>query len=266
MLDGCSEHCEHGDTHVRYLYLLLPPCGADGAVASGPEASILEQIHSTERDLLRVCTSKCKSSVQLISDFVSCGSDYLIDVAGVPLHHLKFMDETSIDYRKLHRSYGYSVRGRRLHVTRGWFPAGPNYTMSVMTSLSAPGGFICSTPRTVSNTSYDFLLFLVEVARAGHLKAGDVLVLDNASVHNSELIARRLQLFLVITGVRLLFLPTYSPELNPCELLFAMMKNEMRRIRDTHHNMLNDVVTALAKIRTDNVVNFYDHCLHRFDE
>ena len=148
-------------------------------------------------------------------------SDYLVEVVGVPLQHLKFMDETSIDYRKLHRSHGYAVHGRRLHVARGWFPAGPNYTMSVMTSLTAPGGFVCSTPRTASNTSYDFLLFLVELARAGHLKAGNVLVLDNASVHNSNLIALRLQHFLMITGVRLLFLPTYSPELNPCELLFA---------------------------------------------
>jgi hypothetical protein len=166
----------------------------------------------------------------------------------------------------LHRSHGYAERGRRVQVARGWFPAGPNYTMTVLTSLTAPHGFVCSTPRTASNTSWDFLRFLVEVALDGYLNAGDVLVLDNASVHTSSLIDLPLRQFLALSGVRLLYLPTYSPELNPCELVFAMIKNHMRRVRNTNRNMLVDLVEACARVDLVNVTHFYDHCLHRYDQ
>jgi hypothetical protein len=134
-----------------------------------------------------------------------------------------------------------------------------------MTSLTAPSGFVCSTPRSASNTSYDFLFFLVELALAGFLVAGDVLVLDNASVHNAQLIGPPMDAFLQVTGVRLLFLPTHSPELNPCEMVFGMIKNHMRRNRNTNRHMLLDVVDACARISLSNISRFYDHCLYRFD-
>lgn len=166
----------------------------------------------------------------------------------------------------LHRQHGYAQRGRRLQVARGWVPSGPNYTMSIMTSLTAPHGFVCSTPRTASNTSYDFLLFLVELAQDGYLTAGDVLVLDNASVHTSSLIGPQLRQLLAATGIRLLYLPTYSPELNPCELVFAMIKNHMRRTRNTNRNMLFDLIDSCTRIDLPNITRFYDHCLNRFDQ
>ena len=77
---------------------------------------------------------------------------------------------------------------------------------------------------------------------------------------------QHLRLFLAATGVRLLFLPTYSPELNPCELVFAMIKNHVRRIRNTNQNMLIDLIDACARVDLPNITRFYDHCLSRFDQ
>jgi transposase len=55
------------------------------------------------------------------------------------------------------------------------------------------------------------------------LVAGDLLVADNAAIHKSREIIPTLRVALATAGVRMVFLPTYSPELNPCELVFAQV-------------------------------------------
>jgi transposase len=50
---------------------------------------------------------------------------------------------------------------------------------------------------------------------------GDIFIADNAKTHFSEDIVEALELLLAGSNVTLIFLPTYSPELNPCELVFG---------------------------------------------
>jgi hypothetical protein len=61
---------------------------------------------------------------------------------------------------------------------------------------------------------------------------GDILIMDNAAVHGSsdtlELLLDLLKLF----GIRLVYIPVYSPEFNPCELIFAQVKCYLRTHRD----------------------------------
>ena len=57
------------------------------------------------------------------------------------------------------------------------------------------------------------------------LLPGSVLVLDNASIHkggNLERLARR-------AGCRVLYLPPYSPDMNPIELIWSFVKRRVRR-------------------------------------
>ena len=63
---------------------------------------------------------------------------------------------------------------------------------------------------------------------AGALVRGDILVLDNAKVHFAESIKAVAEALLYATGVEMMFLPAYSPELNPCELIFGLVKAELR--------------------------------------
>ena len=115
---------------------------------------------------------------------------------------------------------GWSQRGRRLVVREGAHSRG-SYSLTVMTSLTVSGGFVCSLPRTSSNTAWDFFFFIIELIEGAFLVPGDVLVCDNASIHYSAAIAPHLDALLIGCGVRMLFLPTYSPELNPCEALHS---------------------------------------------
>jgi transposase len=96
---------------------------------------------------------------------------------------------------------------------------------------------------SATNTAIDFLAFVID----GHLSAGDVLICDNASIHFAADIQAPRQLLLTAIGIRLLFMPTYSPESNPyaCELVFAQIKNHLRHHLSlhvlAHHDLVVDV-------------------------
>jgi transposase len=57
------------------------------------------------------------------------------------------------------------------------------------------------------------------------LKAGDIVVLDNLGSHKGKAVRKMIR----IAGAHLMFLPPYSPDLNPIEQVFAKIKHLMRR-------------------------------------
>jgi transposase len=66
----------------------------------------------------------------------------------------------------------------------------------------------------------------VETQLAPTLQQGDVVILDNLAVHKSAKAAAILR----ANGAWFLFLPKYSPDLNPIEMAFAKLKAHLRRI------------------------------------
>jgi transposase len=68
------------------------------------------------------------------------------------------------------------------------------------------------------------LLAWVEQHLAPTLSAGDVVILDNLSSHKVAGVREAIEM----TGVKLRFLPPYSPDLNPIELAFAKLKKLLR--------------------------------------
>ena len=97
----------------------------------------------------------------------------------------------------------------------------------------------------------------VEQVLGPTLTPGDVVILDNLSSHKGagarELIARR--------GATLLFLPPYSPDLNPIELAFAKLKQLMRSAgHRTMTALWSDVQRMLDLITPGDAANFVRHC------
>lgn len=80
--------------------------------------------------------------------------------------------------------------------------------------------------RENSNTATDFLSFVEQVCQNGLLPQGHILVFNNAAVHLSVNIVEELDQMQERYGVFFVTLPTYSPELNPCELVFGYIKNK----------------------------------------
>ena len=98
------------------------------------------------------------------------------------------------------------------------------YSVTAMVQLSSDAPVVVSHPRKGSNNQVDFIRFLLCLIEDGHLQNGDILIVDNASVHAGRATNSMLLDLLTANNVKLIFLPTYSPELNPIKLVFGWVK------------------------------------------
>ena len=65
-------------------------------------------------------------------------------------------------------------------------------------------------------------------------------------------------------GCELLFLPPYSPDLNPIEEAFSKMKSLLRRIGSrTREALVEAMERAICAVRTRDVLGFFEHCDYR---
>jgi transposase len=68
-------------------------------------------------------------------------------------------------------------------------------------------------------------LAYVEKVLVPTLKTGDIVIIDNLGSHKGKAVRRAIR----AAGARLVFLPAYSPDLNPIEQVFAKLKHLMRK-------------------------------------
>jgi len=102
-----------------------------------------------------------------------------------------------------------------------------------------------------------FLTFVCYTIPAGELRRGDFFIFDNASIHfGGESHLLLINLFHQ-HGINYLFLPTYSPELNPCELVFAYIKHFICNHRTPGNQVHTLMLTALSRMPFSRLVAFY---------
>ncbi|KAE8221173.1 hypothetical protein CF319_g5423 [Tilletia indica] len=80
-----------------------------------------------------------------------------------------------------------------------------------------------------------------------------VLVVDNASVHKGEDVRELLDQ----AGVHLIYLPPYSPDLNPIEHAFSTLKARLRRQQSATRF---DVIQATEYIQAPHARGFFQDC------
>jgi transposase len=150
-------------------------------------------------------------------------------------HRLVFLDETSVR-TGLTRLRGRCPRGQRLY---GSTPFGRWHSQTFVAGLTrdeliAPWII----PGAMDGDAFDTY---VETQLAPVLAPGTVVILDNLSTHRSP----RAAAVLKARGCWLLFLPPYSPDLNPIEMAFAKLKVHLRRLEA---RSFERVVEALGSI------------------
>ena len=127
---------------------------------------------------------------------------------------LIFLDETSTN-TKLTRLRGRYRKGERLKATA---PFGHWCTQTLIAGMKSNGlvaPFVVNAPmnRVIFDT-------YVETQLAPQIGKGDVIILDNLAAHKSE----KAESILRAKGAWFLFLPPYSPELNPAEHLWKAIR------------------------------------------
>ena len=93
------------------------------------------------------------------------------------------------------------------------------------------------------------------------LRPGDIVVMDNLSPHKSD------PTLALITnaGAQTLFLPAYSPDLNPIEKLWSKVKDLLRGAQArTPANLITAIGHALAKVTAQNAMGWFVSCGYSF--
>ncbi len=97
----------------------------------------------------------------------------------------------------------------------------------------------------------------VEQVLVPELGPRDVVIMDNLSSHKRA----RTRELIEATGARLVFLPPYSPDLNPIELIFAKVKQLLRSLAcRTQDALWQAMQFVLDQIRPQDAANCYEHC------
>jgi transposase len=141
-------------------------------------------------------------------------------MAGIDPSRLVFLDETSTP-TTLTLLRARAPRGQR---AVGRVPRGRREAISWLATLTTRGiGESLLVRGAVDRPVFEAF---VERVLVPSLHPGQIVVLDNLSVHKSA----RANALIVAAGCHLVFLPTYSPDLNPIELAFSKAKQALRRI------------------------------------
>jgi transposase len=167
---------------------------------------------------------------------------------------LVFVDEMGSN-TSLHELYAYSPKGERAYcsVARN---RGKNTTLLSSMSLSGIGASMV-VEGGVDGAVFEGYLRRMLVPTLGE---GDVVVMDNLSVHKSE----RVREVIEGAGAELVYLPPYSPDFNPIEEAFSKIKNLIRkagaRVREA---LVEAIGEALSEVAEEDARAFFEHCGYR---
>ncbi len=172
-------------------------------------------------------------------------------VAGeIYAERLVFVDECSTN-TSLAPLYAWSRRGERAlcSVPRNW---GTNTTLVASMSTGGMGPCLAvegPTTREVFETYLERLL-------APLLEPGQVVVMDNLSSHKGG----RVRELIEGKGCELLYLPPYSPDLNPIEEAFAKVKALLRKAEvRTREALIEAMGRALEAVTAKDAHGFFEH-------
>ena len=162
-----------------------------------------------------------------------------------------FLDEMG-SHVALTRRYGRAAPGARVHDAVPGDQGGNVSTIGaidlkgIRTGLSVPGAIDGET-----------MVFFVEELLAPTLKRGDVVFMDNCPIHkldeSEDLVDAR--------GAGVVFLPPYSPDLNPIEHCWSKVKARLRALKPrTSEDLLAALVDAFATVTGLDIRGWFRHC------
>ena len=176
-------------------------------------------------------------------------------VAGtINTRRLVFVDEMGA-HTSLSVLYAYSPKGRRIHAK---VPRNRGKNTTLLASMTIEGMGPCVAVEG-STTSAVFEAY-VEQVLVPTLRPGQVVMLDNLTAHKGA----RVRELVEGRDCKLMFLPPYSPDLNPIEEAFSKVKALLRRAEARSRGSLVDAIgRALSAITARDARGFFEHCGYR---
>ena len=173
-------------------------------------------------------------------------------VAGeVDAERLVFVDEMGTNV-SLSPLYAWSPKGERAYgsAPRNW---GKNVTL--LASITREGLGECLAVE--GPTTREIFEAYLEQVLVPTLCPGQVVVMDNLGAHKGEKVRELIK----ARGCELLYLPPYSPDLNPIEQAFSKVKGLLRRAEARVRGSLIEAMgVALCAVSARDARGFFGHC------
>ena len=201
---------------------------------------------------------------KFIQENIDYCQDFLNYLSEIDPYKLKYFDESGFRLPDCGRpNYGHSPVNTPC-IEIGRYLSSPNVTLNLLIGLQ--GVLYANTLDGMSNTE-SFLNFWEEVYRnrmpngEAILRYGDVIVFDNCPIHHNEAGFHLAEWFYNL-GIDVVYMPVYSPEFNPCELVFNKLKilakrDELRAVFS--RNVHEGIYQCLEHITVDDCIAFYRH-------
>ena len=166
-----------------------------------------------------------------------------------------FLDESGAK-TNLTRLCGRAPKGQRVHAQS---PHGHWQTTTLIGSIRLDGSTACMTIEGAADT--EAFQAYVRCVLCPTLRPGDVVIMDNLSPHKS---ARTLAL-IAQAGAQTLFLPAYSPDLNPIEKMWSKVKACLRTAEArTQAALIEAIASALESVTRQDATNWFACCGYSF--
>ena len=204
------------------------------AVGCSPEK---KSLHATERDT--------EANRQRRKEFVE-------RIRTISPERLIFLDESGVT-TSMTRLYGRRVDGGRIHEAT---PGGHWKILTILAAMRLGGVNAAMTIEEATDT--DIFLAYVEHVLCPTLGIGDVVVMDNLSSHKVQGVRERIE----ARGAEVLYLPPYSPDLNPIQKAWAKIKQYLRSTRARSKEDLDEAISEAFKLITpDNAQAWSRHSM-----
>jgi transposase len=177
-----------------------------------------------------------------------------MEVGPIDPERLMFVDEMGT-HTSLAPLYAYAPVGERIFFE---VPKNRGKNTTLLTSLHR-GGMGPSMAVEGATTARLFETY-VEKVLVPSLKPGQIVVMDNLGAHRPK----RIRELIEERGCELLYLPSYSPDLNPIEEALSKIKHILRQIAArTKETLIEAIGRALAAVSAQDVRGFFAHCGYR---
>lgn len=171
-----------------------------------------------------------------------------------------YVDESGFDKRNKWRKYGYSIRGK---LANNCVSFARGERISAIACMSSSGLLDVKTIHGTANGEvfYKFVQthLLPHLMPYNGINRHSVVVLDNCSIHHVLNVVKSI----TEVGAHVLFLPPYSPDLNPIEELFSKVKttlksSEVKMLNTTDFETL--LLYSFTSITEEDCIRWINHC------
>jgi len=164
---------------------------------------------------------------------------------------LVFLDESSVN-TGMTRHHSLALGGERVV---DYTPDVRFERITMLSSISANGEIVpCIFEGSLNG---EFFVEYITKFLAPTLKPGDIVVMDNLSSHKVKGVAEAIN----AVGAKVLYLPPYSPDLNPIEMMWSKIKAYLRKVKARTKELLEkEIANAINSVTKKDILGWFREC------